>query len=66
MDENPLENVTLIHNVPTRMKNYTVTYEGDSSIEKNDRVFFKIHFKSLDTASGKNRKNFMYIPTHFW
>jgi len=65
MDENPLENVTLIHNVPTRMKNYTVTYEGDSSIEKNDRVFFKIHFKSLDTASGKKPEEFYVHPNAF-
>ncbi len=65
MDENPLENVTLIHKVPTRMGKYMVTYEGDSSVKKNDRVFFKIHFKSIDTASGKSAEEFYVHPNAF-
>ena len=65
MDENPLENVTLIHTVPTRMGKYMVTYEGDSSIVKNDRVFFRIHFSSLDSNSGKPVEDFYVHPNAF-
>jgi cytochrome c-type biogenesis protein CcmF len=65
MDENPLENVTLIHSVPTKMGKYTVTYEGDSSVSKNDRVFFRIHFRSNDTASGKPAEEFYVHPNAF-
>ena len=65
MDENPLENVTLIHTVPTKMGKYTVTYEGDSNVSKNDRVFFRIHFKSNDTASGKPAEEFYVHPNAF-
>ena len=55
--ENPAENVTLIYGVPTPMGKYVVTYEGDSSVTKNDRVYFKINFKSGDTTAKKEEFN---------
>ncbi len=64
-DENPLENLTLIHQVPTPMGKYMVTYEGDSTEGKNKRVYFKIRFKEEDTASGNVKKEFIVQPNAF-
>jgi len=59
-DENPLENITLIQGVPTEMGRYTVTYEADSAVKKNDRVFFKISFVSNDSTQGNKGKFYVY------
>jgi cytochrome c-type biogenesis protein CcmF len=64
-EENPLENVTLIHGIPTQMGKYTVTYTGDSSVKKNDRVYFKINFSQKDSTSGEVRDEFMITPNAF-
>lgn len=64
-DENPLENVTLIHGIPTPMGKYVVTYEGDSNVTKNDRVYFKINFERKDTATGKMLEQFHIYPNAF-
>ncbi len=61
-EENPLENVTLIHGVPTDMGKYTVTYVGDSAIKKNDRVYFKINFSAKDSSK---KENFDIYPNAF-
>jgi cytochrome c-type biogenesis protein CcmF len=63
-DENPLENLTLIHGVPTPMGKYMVTYEGDSTEKKNNRVYFKIRFSELD-STGNSRKDFYVQPNAF-
>jgi predicted phage terminase large subunit-like protein len=57
-DENPLENITLIHNIPTPMGKYTVTYLGDSTETKNNKVYFKINFRKIDTIQGKEEEVF--------
>lgn len=64
-EENPLENVTLIHGIPTPMGKYTVTYEGDSNVAKNDRVYFRIHFEKKDTATGEVKEQFRIYPNAF-
>ncbi len=64
-DENPLENLTLIHQVPTPMGKYIVTYEGDSTENKNNRVYFKIRFREEDEATGKLKKEFLVQPNAF-
>ncbi len=64
-DENPLENLTLIHNVPTPMGKYTVTYEGDSTEKKNNKVYFKIRFSEVDTATGDVKSEFIVQPNAF-
>jgi len=64
-EENPLENVTLIHGVPTPMGRYTVTYTGDSTVKKNDRVYFKINFNRKDTTTGEVKEDFMITPNAF-
>jgi cytochrome c-type biogenesis protein CcmF len=64
-DENPLENITLIHGVPTPMGNYTVTYLDDSTVKKNDKVYFKINFRREDTASQSVTESFNVYPNAF-
>ncbi len=64
-DENPLENITLIHGVPTPMGKYTVTYVGDSAVTKNNKVFFRLNFEETDTAVTGNRESFQVTPNAF-
>ncbi|MFZ9660821.1 MAG: cytochrome c biogenesis protein CcsA [Chitinophagaceae bacterium] len=65
-EENPLENITLVQGIPTTMGNYTVTYEADSAIAKNDRVFFRIHFQKKDQEnSEKIIESFNIYPNAF-
>ena len=64
-NENPLENITLIHGVPTPMGKYTVTYIGDSAVAKNNKVFFKLNFTESDTASGRVGESFEVTPNAF-
>jgi cytochrome c-type biogenesis protein CcmF len=64
-DENPLENLTLIHQVPTPMGKYTVTYEGDSTEKKNNKVYFKIRFSEVDSSSGEVKNEFIVQPNAF-
>lgn len=64
-DEDPRENVTLIYNVPTPMGKYIVTYLGDSAVEKNDRVYFKIKFLKSDTANNTIIEQFDVRPNAF-
>jgi len=40
-DEDPLENITLIYNIPTPMGKYTVTYLGDSTETKKQQGFLQ-------------------------
>jgi cytochrome c-type biogenesis protein CcmF len=47
-DDDPLENVTLLYNTPVKMGKYVVTYLGDSTEEKNSKVYFKIRFIEVD------------------
>jgi cytochrome c-type biogenesis protein CcmF len=63
-DENPLENITLLHNVPTPMGEYMVTYQGDSSVKKNDKVYFKILFEQQD-STGNVTSSFTVTPNAF-
>jgi cytochrome c-type biogenesis protein CcmF len=55
--ENPLENLTLLRDVPTRMLQYTLTYKGDSSGHENGRQFYKI-----DMTSATGSENFSLRP----
>jgi cytochrome c-type biogenesis protein CcmF len=64
-DEDPRENITLIYNVPTPMGKYTVTYLGDSAVEKDDRVYFKIKFLKTDTADNSIVEEFDVRPNAF-
>jgi cytochrome c-type biogenesis protein CcmF len=52
-DDDPLENVTLLYNTPVKMGKYVVTYLGDSTVEKNNKVFFKIRFIEVDPKDNE-------------
>ena len=64
-DENPLENITLIYNIPTPMGKYTVTYLGDSTETKNNKVYFKIKFIKTDTTDNNITEEFDVTPNAF-
>lgn len=48
--ENPMENLTLLRDVPTRMLDYNLTYGGDSAGHENGRRFYKINLVSKDSS----------------
>ncbi len=48
--EDPLENLTLLRDVPTRMLNYKVTYQGDSAGNEKGRMFYKLKFVKQDST----------------
>jgi cytochrome c-type biogenesis protein CcmF len=48
--ENPLENLTMLRDVPTRMLDYKVTYTGDSSGNEAGRQFYKLKFVKEDSS----------------
>ncbi len=54
----PMENLTLVKNVPTQMGNYMVTYVGDSNGLEKTRVFYNIHFKKTDSVTNKVKEDF--------
>jgi cytochrome c-type biogenesis protein CcmF len=64
-EENPLENVTLIHGVPTPMSRYTATYLGDSTNPTGEKVYFKIHFRETGEDAGSNPEEFTVTPNAF-
>jgi cytochrome c-type biogenesis protein CcmF len=64
-EENPAENITLIQGVPTPMGRYMVTYAGDSTETKNNKVFFKVDFTDKDSITGKIREQFRVMPDAF-
>lgn len=60
--EDPLENLTLIKEVPTQMADYTLTYEGDSAATEKNRTFFTLLVEKKDKSSGKILENFALKP----
>ncbi len=64
-DEDPLENITLIYNIPTPMGKYTVTYLGDSTETKNNKVYFKVKFIKTDTTDNSIAEEFDVTPNAF-
>ncbi len=60
--ENPLENLTLLKNVPTQMGKYTVTYLDDSAAFEKNRTFYNLHFQKIDSATGKVNEDFILAP----
>jgi cytochrome c-type biogenesis protein CcmF len=60
--EDPLENLTLLKDVPTQMANYTLTYSGDSAGAEKTRTFFNLSVEKKDAGSGKILENFVLSP----
>jgi cytochrome c-type biogenesis protein CcmF len=61
-NENPMENLTLLKEVPTQLGKYTVTYVSDSASNEKDRTFYILHFQKKDSATGKVDENFTLTP----
>ncbi len=61
-NENPMENLTLLKEVPTQLGKYTVTYVNDSASNEKDRTFYNLHFQKKDSATGKTDEDFMLSP----
>ncbi len=60
--ENPMENLTLLKDVPTAMGKYMVTYVNDSASNEKDRTFYNLHFQKIDSGTGKVDENFVLSP----
>ena len=59
---NPMENLTLLRNVPTQMGKYIVTYLTDSAAFEKNRTFYNLHFQKIDSLTGKVNEDFTLSP----
>ncbi len=59
--DNPLENLTLVRQVPARLGEYEVTYLNDSLGNEKNRRFYKMLFVKKD-ATNKITEQFTLIP----
>jgi cytochrome c-type biogenesis protein CcmF len=50
--EDPLENLTMLRDVPTRMLDYKVTYTGDSAGNEKGRLFYELRFIKKDSSES--------------
>ncbi|HMJ46299.1 MAG TPA: cytochrome c biogenesis protein CcsA, partial [Ferruginibacter sp.] len=60
--DDPMENLTLIRQLPTKMGIYEVTYVKDSSGNEKGRKFYDLDFKKKDPASLKTVESFRLRP----
>jgi cytochrome c-type biogenesis protein CcmF len=61
-EDNPLENLTLIRQVPTRMGPYEVTYLKDSMGLEKGRKFYQLLFEQKDPATKAVSERFFLYP----
>ena len=63
--ESPLENLTLLKGVPTKMGRYTVTYVDDvESPMEATRTYYNLHFQRKDT-DGNVDEDFILSPDSY-
>ena len=60
--EDPLENLTLVKNVPTVMAQYSIMYTGDSAAKEKNRTFINLSVEKKDTTTGKVSERFELRP----
>ena len=60
--DNPLENLTLIRQVPAKMGDYDVTYLRDSFGNEKGRRFYELLFQRKDAATKKVLEEFTLWP----
>ena len=60
--EDPLENLTLVKNVPTQMAQYTVMYTGDSAAFEKNRTFINLQVEKKNTSTGRVTERFELTP----
>jgi cytochrome c-type biogenesis protein CcmF len=58
-NNNPRENIILYKNEPVKMKEYSVTYQGDSTSGVN--TYYKVNYKVFD-KKGDVKENFNLYP----
>jgi cytochrome c-type biogenesis protein CcmF len=63
--DNGLENITLIMGVPTPMGKYIVTYQGDTALPNDEKVYFKVNYIRKDSATQKIKEQFTLYPDAF-
>ncbi len=54
-EDNPMENLTLLRQVPSSMGDYSVTYLNDSAAGEKDRLYYKLLFEN------KNKQNDHFV-----
>jgi cytochrome c-type biogenesis protein CcmF len=59
--EDPMENLTLLKNIPTQMGTYRLTYTGDSAASEKNRSFYKLAAEKVSN-SGKVTEHFVLQP----
>ncbi len=59
------ENTILFRNTPVAMGDYFVTYQGDSTSEKDPRTFYKVYYERRDSATQKVEESFVLYPDAF-
>ena len=78
--ENPMENITLLKNVPTDMGKYWAVYENSDSMNRaGNIIYFKVNFKSKENGKSfdlypnlikntKGQENYSNNPDkyHYW
>jgi len=60
--DNPMENVNLIRQVPNQMGDYQVTYLHDSVGHENGRRFYKLLFERKDVKTKEVTEQFVLKP----
>ena len=60
--DNPLDNLTLARDMPTRMGPYTVTYLKDSAGAEKDKVIYKLLFERKDPLTQAVAETFYLYP----
>jgi len=60
--DNPMDNLTLIRQVPATMGPYNVTYLGDSLGHEKGRRFYQLLFQRKDTSTKKILEEFTLLP----
>jgi len=60
--DDPLENLTLLKQVPTQMADYALTYLNDSAASEKNRTFYALQVERTDSSTGKVLENFRLTP----
>jgi cytochrome c-type biogenesis protein CcmF len=57
-----MEHVFMFKNIPVAMRDYTVTYKGDSTSTGDIRTFYKVQYDHIDTTTQQLIESFTLYP----
>lgn len=60
--DNAMENMNLVRQVPSKMDDYTVTYLHDSTGKESGRRYYHLLFERKDSATKQVRESFVLNP----